>query len=73
MGDDTPNRDYPKSIEVEGHTVEEAIKRAIEIFNVSRDNIIVKVVSEEKKGLFGMKGARPAKIKATLKKSNNSS
>lgn len=73
MGDDTLNRDYPKSIEVEGHTVEEAIKRATEIFNVSRENIIVKVVSEEKKGLFGMEGARPAKIKATLKKSDNSS
>lgn len=73
MSDAIPNRDNSKSIEVEGHTVEEAIKRATEIFNVSRENIIVKVVSEEKKGLFGMGGARPAKIKATLKKIDNSS
>lgn len=73
MSDNVSNRDLPKSIEVEGHTVEEAIKKATKLFNVSRENIIIKVVSEEKKGLFGMEGARPAKIKATIKKSDNSS
>lgn len=56
------------SLEIEGVTVEDAIKRALEIFNVSRDDILVKVVCEEKKGLFGMEGAKPAKIKASLKK-----
>ena len=73
MSDNAPNRDLLKSVEVEGHTVEEAIKKATKLFNVSRENIIIKVVSEEKKGLFGMEGERPAKIKATLKKSDNSS
>lgn len=56
-----------KSIEVEGASVEEAIKRALEILKVSRDEINVKVVCEEKRGLFGMEGAKPAKIKVTLK------
>jgi spoIIIJ-associated protein len=55
------------SIEVEGSDVEEAIKKAIEQLNVTREDIIVKVVCEEKKGLFGMEGAKPAKIKVTLK------
>lgn len=57
----------PKSIEVEGGTVEEAIKRATEILNVSRNEIFVKVVCEEKRGLFGMEGEKPAKIRVTLK------
>ena len=56
-----------KSIEVEGGTVEEAIKKAAEIFNVSRDEISVKVVCEEKRGLFGMEGEKPAKIRVSLK------
>ena len=51
---------------------EEAIKKALDILNVTREEITVKVVCEEKKGLFGMEGAKPAKIKATLKKNENS-
>lgn len=68
MENNKSNKDLPKSIEVEGQTVEEAIKKATELFNVAREDIIVRIVSEEKKGLFGMEGAKPAKIKATLKK-----
>jgi len=56
------------SIEVEGRTVEEAIKKAMKIFNVSREAMLIKVVCEEKKGLFGMEGAKPAKVIAILKK-----
>ena len=56
-----------KSIEVEGNTVEDAIKKAMNMLKVSRKEIIVKIVCEEKKGLFGMKGAKPAKIKVSLK------
>jgi len=68
MNNNVPNKNPSKSIEVEGQTVEEAIKKAQELLNVSRENIVVKVVSEEKKGLFGMEGAKPAKVKVTLKK-----
>ncbi|MCA9393534.1 MAG: Jag N-terminal domain-containing protein [Candidatus Omnitrophica bacterium] len=56
-----------KSFEFVGSTIEEAIKKALEELQVKRDDIIVKVVSEEKKGLFGMEGANPAKIKVTMK------
>ena len=57
----------PKSIDVEGATVEDAINKALELLNASREEINVKIVCEEKKGLFGMKGAKAAKIKVTLK------
>jgi spoIIIJ-associated protein len=56
-----------KSIEVEGSTVEDAVGKALNFLGVSRDDIIVKVVCEEKKGLFGMEGGKPAKIKVTIK------
>ena len=60
-------------IEVDGSTVDDAIKKALEILNVSRDEIVVKVVCEEKKGLFGMEGAKPAKIKVRIKKNDKKS
>lgn len=61
-------KDNSKGIEVEGITVEDAIEKALELLSVSREEIIVKVVCEEKKGLFGMEGAKSAKIKVTIKK-----
>ena len=56
-----------KQIEIEGNTVEDAINKAVEQLGVPRDEIKVRVVCEEKKGLFGMKGEKPAKIIVTLK------
>ncbi len=60
--------DLSKSIEIEGKSIEDAIQKAMKALNASRDEIQIKVVCEEKKGLFGMEGAKPAKIKAFLKK-----
>ncbi|VAX37479.1 hypothetical protein MNBD_UNCLBAC01-538 [hydrothermal vent metagenome] len=61
------NKNLSKGFEFEGCTVEEAIKKAVEELDVSRDSIMVKVVCEEKKGLFGMEGAKLAKIKVVMK------
>lgn len=58
-------------MEFEGVTVEDAIKKALEILKASRDEINVRVVCEEKKGLFGMEGAKTAKIKVTFKKKDH--
>lgn len=55
------------SIEVEGKTVEEAIKKALDILKLPRNKIKIKVLSEEEKGLFGMPGAKPAKIRVSIK------
>lgn len=54
------------SIEVEGKTVEEAIKKALKELNLPRNKVRIEVLSEEKKGLFGMPGAKPAKVRVTL-------
>lgn len=54
------------SIEVEGSTVEEAVKKALSELKISRDKVKIEVLSEEEKGLFGMAGAKPAKIKVTI-------
>ncbi len=56
-----------QSWDFEGGSIEEAIKKALETLNVSRETINVRVICEEQKGLFGMGGASPAKIKVTIK------
>ena len=57
-----------KSIEAEGRTSQEAIEIALKRLRVSRNQVKVEILSEENKGLFGMKGAKPARVKVTLKK-----
>jgi len=56
-----------KSIDVEGATVVDAIKKALIKLGVARDRVEVKVLAEGNKGLFGMKGAKQAKVKVFLK------
>jgi spoIIIJ-associated protein len=55
------------SIEVEGKTVEEAIKKALAELRLKRSQVKIEVLSEEEKGLFGMPGAKPAKIRVSLR------
>jgi len=57
-----------KSIEVEGRTSQEAIKVALKKLGVARTQVKVEILTEEDKGLFGMNGARPARVRVTLKK-----
>lgn len=57
-----------QSVEFEGADVEDAIEKAIKHFLAPREMLNIKVVCEEKKGLFGMKGAKAAKIKVSKKK-----
>ncbi|NQU73574.1 MAG: Jag N-terminal domain-containing protein [Candidatus Omnitrophica bacterium] len=56
-----------KSIEVEGKTTVEAIKKALKILTVTKDQVDIKILCEESKGLFGMEGGKLAKVKVTLK------
>jgi spoIIIJ-associated protein len=53
------------SIEVEGSTVEEAVKKALKHLKLPRAKVKIEVLSEEEKGLFGMPGAKPAKIRVS--------
>lgn len=54
------------TIEVEGKTVQEAIKKALQELKLPRDKVKIKVLSEEEKGLFGMPGAKPAKVRVSI-------
>ena len=56
-------------LEFEGSDVEDAINKAVSSLKVPRQDLIVKIVCEEKKGLFGMNGAKSAVIKVKIKKS----
>jgi len=57
-----------KSIEVEGKTVEEAIKQALLQLQLPRKKVKIEVISEEARGLFGMPGAKLAKVKVSILK-----
>lgn len=57
-----------KSIETEAKTPEEAIEKALAILKVDREQVKVKILSEEEKGLFGMEGAHLAKVRVTLRR-----
>lgn len=59
------------SVETEGKTPQEAIKKALSVLGVVRKEVEVKILSEEEKGLFGMEGARPAKVRVTLRKKSS--
>lgn len=63
-----PNYRELKSVETEGKTPSEAIEKALIILGADRNEVKVKILSEEQKGLFGMEGARPAKVRVTLLK-----
>jgi spoIIIJ-associated protein len=56
----------PNSIEMEGKTVEEAIKKALRELKAPRKKVKIEILTEEEKGLFGMAGAKLAKIRAQI-------
>jgi spoIIIJ-associated protein len=55
-----------KYVEIEGNTVEEAITKALKQLNLPRSRVKIESLSEEKKGLFGMAGAVPAKVRVSV-------
>ena len=59
-----------KSVESTGKTIDEAILMAVAQLGVQRDNLEIEVLEEPVKGLFGLIGAKDAKIRATIKRSS---
>ena len=55
-----------KFIEVEGKTVEDAIKEALRVLHLPRSKVKIEIVSEETKGLFGMPGAKLARVRVRV-------
>lgn len=56
-----------KSYEVSARTIEEAISNGLEQLGVSISDVTVDILEEGSKGLFGLFGSRPAKVRLTLK------
>lgn len=55
-----------KSLEIEGKTIDEAIEKACNEFQVSREKLNIEIISEKTSGFLGIVGNKKAKIKATL-------
>ena len=53
-------------IETEGETVEEAIENALNKLEATREQVTIDIINEPTKGILNF-GAKPAKIRATLK------
>ena len=49
-------------LEIEGKTVEEAIKAGLDKLGVSKDKVKIKILNEGATGLFGLMGSKPAKV-----------
>ena len=58
----------PKHIEIEANTVKEAIDKALAALGARREEVEIKVLAEGERGLFNMNGAKPARVRATIKK-----
>lgn len=59
-------------MEIEAHTVEEAVRSALSQLKMKREEVSIEVLREEEKGLFGMPGSKTAKIRATVKQHKKS-
>ena len=64
----TPDQLKLTLVEAEGATPAEAIKKALAILGLTKKEVKVKILSEEKKGLFGMEGMQLAKVRVIRKK-----
>lgn len=56
-----------KEIEVEAKSPQDAISIALKKLGVKRNEVEVKILNEENKGLFGMAGSKRAKVKVIIK------
>jgi spoIIIJ-associated protein len=56
-----------KSIETTGKTVDEAIENALKELNITKDMVDIDIIEQGSKGLFNLFGAKPFRIKATIR------
>jgi len=56
-----------QTVEKTAKTVEEAIEQALCEFGVNREEVEIEIIEQPKKGFLGILGARPAKVKVTVK------
>ncbi len=56
-----------ESVEQTGRTVEDAVKSALKVLGVDREQVEVEVLSQETRGLLGILGYSEAKVRVTVK------
>lgn len=56
-----------KSIEETGRTVDEAVAQALKKLGLTREEVEVEVLEEGSRGLLGLLGARPARVRVSAK------
>ena len=59
-------------MEIEAHTVEEAVRSALRQLKMKKEEVTIEVLREEEKGLFGMPGSKSARIRATVRQQKKS-
>ncbi len=55
-----------QSLEFEGKTIDEAIEKACQKWQVSREKLNIEILTERTSGFLGLLGNKPAKIRANL-------
>ncbi len=55
-------------VEAEAATPQKAISKALKLLEAKRNEVVVQILAEEEKGLFGMRGASQARVRVTRKK-----
>jgi len=55
-----------KEVTATGLTVNEAVKEALKQLQANREEVEITILDEGKKGLFGLFGKKPARVKVTL-------
>ncbi|MDD3214174.1 MAG: protein jag [Eubacteriales bacterium] len=58
-----------KSIESSAKTMEEAVSQGLEKLGVSLGDVTIDILDEGSKGLFGLLGGKPARVRLTVKES----
>lgn len=56
-----------EAVEKVGRTVEEAVEQALVELGVDRDGAVVEILEEPSRGIFGILGGRPAKVRVSVK------
>ncbi|MEW6106585.1 MAG: RNA-binding cell elongation regulator Jag/EloR [Bacillota bacterium] len=56
-----------QSVEKTGRTVEEAVQEALEALGLTRDKVEVEVLEEPARGILGLVGQRPARVRVTAR------
>ncbi|MGB9846353.1 MAG: RNA-binding cell elongation regulator Jag/EloR [Desulfotomaculales bacterium] len=56
-----------EAVEKVGRTVEEAVEQALVELGVDRESAVVEILEEPSRGIFGILGGRPAKVRVRVK------